>query len=125
VGAVVEGVDLSSVRVQQLVQAKVDPIDVVARVKPTVNPGLVRHADHEIAMGASEGERGADTAEELEATGLSKVVKVRVQGAVAVDEERPTRPRDISFLCGETRHRPAEPQDGISVHPRPRSVRGG
>jgi hypothetical protein len=81
-------------RTEELVQPLVDPFDVRAGVEAPLDPRLVGHADHEVAMVVRERQRVTDASEQLEPFRLLQVVEVGVEGAVPVDEQRtPERAR--------------------------------
>lgn len=91
VRAIVERVDSSPTHSQELVQAKMDSLDIVDRVEPALNARLVRHADDEepVPMGKSEGV--GDPPVELELRRVLEVVKVGIEGPIPIDKNRSTR----------------------------------
>jgi hypothetical protein len=68
-------------------------------------------------MVMGERQRVADPSEQLEPFRLAKVVEVGVEGPVAVDEQGPSDGAGSGGRRSVPCHQPAEPRDGIRVHP--------
>ena len=89
-GAVVERIDPAALPDQDLVHPRVDALDVLDGVEAPLDAGLVRDADHEVAVGVEEPGRFRDAFVDLQAVGVREVLQVRVDGAVAIHEDGPT-----------------------------------
>jgi Asparagine synthase len=115
--AVVERIDAGAMGAQEFVQPFVDAVDIVPGVEPPLDPRLVGHADHEVAVVVGERERVPDAPEQLEPVRFAKVVEVRVERSVAVDEQGAAERSRTRTLGPAIGHRFAELRDGIRVHP--------
>lgn len=122
--AEVERVDPRPAASEQLVEPGVDALDILARVEPPLDAGLVGHADDQLPVVMDQAHGVGDATEQLEPGGVLEVARVRVEGPVAIDEERTTSAcRGAGRLLGGGDH---ELEEGVApLTVRPCSTRPG
>jgi hypothetical protein len=100
--AVEECIDVSEVRPKELVQPDVNPLHIRGSVEAPLDPGLVGDTNDQETVLTGKCQPETDPPIQFESLGLLEIMKIGIEGSVAVDEEG--RPRSMRWDRGRRRH---------------------